>query len=403
MENRKSYTQDITEKRFHDLLFLFRIGGIPLYMKSVSKIRSIYNIIMSLCFYSLYVSEWLEVYYSTGLKNTMKTLRMVVPITILFFMELIFRFRVGTFNELLKMTEMFVWEDLPQRNSKTGHVTFAGWIPRIKKIVRRVIIISTGFYTTHRLVSAVAKHELMYPGWYPLDTSSSPQFEIVYFTQMLATLLLQATFYGFLYLYTILVFIACSQLDHLNANILRIQQKKSSSSKEMKSCSESEYELQKELNECIRHHQKIIRYLETLETTMNIPMLVILLILLITMCTVAFSVITSMGDVVDMCLGVYTYMLMIMLVFTYCILGSLLTQKFESVRDAAWSSDWVGTPVSYQRCILFVIAKSNKTFTLTAGKFVPVCNSTMMNMLNQSLSFFMFLLTMKDKNEELKQ
>jgi hypothetical protein len=51
----------------------------------------------------------------------------------------------------------------------------------------------------------------------------------------------------------------------------------------------------------------------------------------------------------------------------------------ESVRDAAWGCDWVGTPVPFQRCLAFIIATANKEFTLTAGKFVPVSNSTMMN------------------------
>jgi hypothetical protein len=49
------------------------------------------------------------------------------------------------------------------------------------------------------------------------------------------------------------------------------------------------------------------------------------------------------------------------------------------VRDAAWGCDWVGTPVPFQRCLTFIIATANKEFTLTAGKFVPVSNSTMMN------------------------
>jgi hypothetical protein len=56
-----------------------------------------------------------------------------------------------------------------------------------------------------------------------------------------------------------------------------------------------------------------------------------------------------------------------------------LTFQAESVRDAAWGCDWVGTPVPFQRCLAFIIATVNKEFTLTAGKFVPVSNSTMMN------------------------
>ena len=53
--------------------------------------------------------------------------------------------------------------------------------------------------------------------------------------------------------------------------------------------------------------------------------------------------------------------------------------QVENVRDAACGCDWVGTPVSFQRCLVFIIASANKGFTLTAGKFVPVSNTTMMN------------------------
>jgi hypothetical protein len=58
------------------------------------------------------------------------------------------------------------------------------------------------------------------------------------------------------------------------------------------------------------------------------------------------------------------------------ILGSF---QAESVKYAAWGCEWVGTPVPFQRCLFFIIARANKNFTLTAGKFVPVCKSTMMN------------------------
>ena len=51
----------------------------------------------------------------------------------------------------------------------------------------------------------------------------------------------------------------------------------------------------------------------------------------------------------------------------------------ESVRDAAWSCQWVGTPVPFVRCLSFVIAMANKEVVLTAGKFVPVSKETLMS------------------------
>ena len=49
------------------------------------------------------------------------------------------------------------------------------------------------------------------------------------------------------------------------------------------------------------------------------------------------------------------------------------------MRDAAFGCDWVGTAIPFQRCLMFIIATANKGSQLTAGKFVPVTNVTMMN------------------------
>jgi hypothetical protein len=51
----------------------------------------------------------------------------------------------------------------------------------------------------------------------------------------------------------------------------------------------------------------------------------------------------------------------------------------ESVRNAAFGCEWVGTPIPFQRCLMFIIATANKDFHLTAGKFVPVSNVTMIH------------------------
>jgi hypothetical protein len=62
----------------------------------------------------------------------------------------------------------------------------------------------------------------------------------------------------------------------------------------------------------------------------------------------------------------------------------------ERVRDAAWGCDWVGTPVTFQRCLYFIINIANKEFMLTAGKFVPVSKVTMINV---RYCFFLFIKT----------
>ena len=52
--------------------------------------------------------------------------------------------------------------------------------------------------------------------------------------------------------------------------------------------------------------------------------------------------------------------------------------QMESVRDAAFGCDWVGTNIPFQRYLMFIIATADKEFQLTVGMFVPVSNVTMM-------------------------
>jgi hypothetical protein len=56
------------------------------------------------------------------------------------------------------------------------------------------------------------------------------------------------------------------------------------------------------------------------------------------------------------------------------------------VSDAAWGSDWIGTPTSFQKSLIFVIATSKREFTLTAGGFVTVSRESMLKVSAMSLS-----------------
>jgi len=45
------YSNSLNESRFKVLLFLYRMGGIPLHMTSVSRHNAVYNVIVNVCFY----------------------------------------------------------------------------------------------------------------------------------------------------------------------------------------------------------------------------------------------------------------------------------------------------------------------------------------------------------------
>ncbi|PNF24008.1 hypothetical protein B7P43_G08636 [Cryptotermes secundus] len=247
-------------------------------------------------------------------------------------------YRKRDFEHLLSLTDSFTWEELPTIDPNTGYVTRAGYIPIIQKLTKILPTFILGFHIIQSTFRVVLYHDMVLTSWYPFDTSESPVYEIVNLTQVIASIIPICMFFGFQSLYATLTCVACSQLEKLRAALLDIRQTHVTA--------ERDCGAQADLLEAhgqARASEEL--YVKEMEDTVNIPNCGLFLILLSGMCFGAMSAITA-----------------------------------ESVRDAAWGCDWVGTPVPFQRCLAFIIATANKEFTLTAGKFVPVSNKTMINL-----------------------
>jgi hypothetical protein len=99
-------------------------------------------------------------------------------------------------------------------------------------------------------------------------------------SQIIAAAFYAVNFFGLWGLYATFTYIACIQLNKLRAGLLDIRQKQHTSVQD--SSDETEQEghkeqvptspalvrnLHKQLNDCIRHHQQILRYVEPSSTT----------------------------------------------------------------------------------------------------------------------------------------
>jgi len=75
----RSYTSKnnrLVENRFKVLLFLYRMGGIPLNMKSVSRLNAVYNFSLIVCFYITYICVGVDtLVHRHQLKLAMQKLR----------------------------------------------------------------------------------------------------------------------------------------------------------------------------------------------------------------------------------------------------------------------------------------------------------------------------------------
>ncbi|KDR22748.1 hypothetical protein L798_01916, partial [Zootermopsis nevadensis] len=372
MENSTLNAGDITERRF-SLLFLFlRLIGIPVNRKTSSCYRSLYNTVVSICMYNLYLEFTMDVVTSRDLEYGFVKARFFLGACVIMWMHLYLRIRKSAFEVLFALTESFRWEDQPETDPDTKVLTMAGLVTRLQRYMLRGIIFINGYHIIHTIITRARYHFVMFNTWHPFDNSTMLTLQIMNISEIFGSLAIITTLMTFTCLYGVMVCVACSQLEKLRAALLDIKQET------------SEHEgtfsrMQDQLNACIRHHQEIKRFMQEIEDVFNPCFCGLFLIILITLCCLAFSGVMSWGHSADVLQGFAGYLSMLLCVFIYCRLGTELTSQAESVGDSAWGCDWVGTPVHFQRCLAFVIATAQKEFTLTAGKFVPVSNTTMMN------------------------
>jgi len=84
----------------------------------------------------------------------------------------------------MDLTDSFTWEDMPTRDADTGHLTAAGWIPRIIKYTARTAIAVLSLHFGQSTVRIVTKNETIITAWYPFDWTVSPFYELVNISQV---------------------------------------------------------------------------------------------------------------------------------------------------------------------------------------------------------------------------
>jgi len=87
---------------------------------------------------------------------------------------------------MVRLTDAFIWEDLPTREPDTGSLAIVAWIPRIRKVLTLVMYSAT---ITHFIQSSLrillaGDRSLLYSAWYPFDTTKTPAYELITIVQV---------------------------------------------------------------------------------------------------------------------------------------------------------------------------------------------------------------------------
>jgi len=99
---------------------------------------------------------------------------------------LLIRFRRDAMVRMLRLTDAFIWEDLPTTDPVTGSLTMAGWIPRIQKFLSIITTTGVAFHVAQTTIRFTTSDDrpFIYGTWYPFDVKNSPTYELINISQV---------------------------------------------------------------------------------------------------------------------------------------------------------------------------------------------------------------------------
>ncbi|XP_011688793.1 PREDICTED: odorant receptor 4-like [Wasmannia auropunctata] len=148
----------------------------------------------------------------------------------------------------------------------------------------------------------------------------------------------------------------------------------------------------------IQKHKKIIHLSENIESLFTNIALMLFVSNSILICLIAFQVVTAIGSVnatEQIVKSVFFYVITNLEAYMFCYAGEHVKNKSQEISFAAYDSAWYNMKVNDSRALLFIILRSQKQLTFTAGKMMELSLRTFTSIMNASGSYLSMLLAMQ--------
>ncbi|XP_003706293.2 odorant receptor 10-like [Megachile rotundata] len=241
--------------------------------------------------------------------------------------------------------------------------------------------------------NGTSNRHLPYDVWHGMTYLKSPEFEIIYAGQIMASFACCCAVCGMdgMLLTTIL---------HLSGQFRLITTWLTNIGIEMNyttiDLSKRPVKIVAGLMKCIRHHQRLIKTVKDVNIFITPIVFVHLLTSGMQICLTGFAVLSNnVGANVFKFIS-YLGAVMIQLVML-CWPGEILIQESQKVAYAAYLNvPWYQLPLCYRRHLLFVIMKAQESCCIKALTFESLSSHTLTSVFNTAASYFTLLRQMQE-------
>ncbi|XP_019882086.1 odorant receptor 4 [Camponotus floridanus] len=152
------------------------------------------------------------------------------------------------------------------------------------------------------------------------------------------------------------------------------------------------------IKKIIQKHQKIVTFSENIECLYTYIALVQFVSNTVMICSLGFLIVTAIGNpnaMEQIMKSLLFYTITNLEAFIFCFAGEYMSNKSKEIGVAAYNSTWYDLKSKDSRVLLFVMLRSQKQLTLTAGKMMDLSLESFKNIMSASGSYLSMLLAMQ--------
>ncbi|XP_076375581.1 odorant receptor 4-like [Megalopta genalis] len=218
------------------------------------------------------------------------------------------------------------------------------------------------------------------------DTQYSPVNEIFFSIQFLGGIVIHGVSAATCSLVAALAVHACGQVKILAGWLEHLIEGRSDMSESV----------DKRIARLVSQHVRILKFLSTTETAMRQISFVEFIGCTLNLCLLGYYVIME-WDPEDIIASVTFITILVSLgfnIFIFCYIGDLVAEHCSKVGEVAYMIDWYQLWGNRKRCLVLIIAMSNSSTKLTAGKMVELSLSTFGDVVKTAVGFLNMLLAL---------
>ncbi|CAF4798249.1 unnamed protein product [Pieris macdunnoughi] len=227
--------------------------------------------------------------------------------------------------------------------------------------------------------------------WMPVNTDSSPQYEIGFLFQELTISTSAMMYYGVDSVAFSTVIFACAQMEIIMEKILSIESRNDAVLKNVPSLTKHYFNGNKILIECVKHYQAVITFKELVENTFHIYMFFQLTGTVGIIVMSAFRILVLESERFQFISTIIYVIVMVSQIYLCCWCGHELTATNEKLHRVLYMSLWYEQDVKFQRALCFTMARTQRPLVLRAGHYISLSRQTFVAILRMSYSYIAVL------------